>query len=116
MYTGGTRSQASSVGIATGYWSDDRGSIPGRGKTWICTASRPALGPTHSPIQWVPTAPSSGIKRQRREADHSFPSNTGQETVDLYIHFPIRLRGVVLNSLSTGTTLLFTLPVKNGGL
>jgi hypothetical protein len=28
--------------------------------------------------------------------------------VDLYIHSPIRLHGVVLNELSTGTTLLFT--------
>jgi hypothetical protein len=28
--------------------------------------------------------------------------------VDLYIHFPIRPHGVVLNSLSTGTTLPFT--------
>jgi hypothetical protein len=27
--------------------------------------------------------------------------------VDLYIHSPIRLHGVVLNSLSTGTTLLY---------
>jgi hypothetical protein len=29
----------------------------------------------------------------------------GEENVDLYIHSPIRLHGVVLNSLSTGTTL-----------
>jgi hypothetical protein len=28
--------------------------------------------------------------------------------VDLYIHSPIRLHGVVLNQLRTGTTLLFT--------
>jgi hypothetical protein len=33
----------------------------------------------------------------------------GQENVDLYIHSPIRLHGVVLNSLSTGTTLPFFL-------
>jgi hypothetical protein len=31
--------------------------------------------------------------------------------VDLYIHSPIRLHGVVLNSLSTGTTL--PLPYSN---
>jgi hypothetical protein len=31
-----------------------------------------------------------------------------QENVDLYIHSHIRLHGVVLNSLSTGTTLPFT--------
>jgi hypothetical protein len=28
--------------------------------------------------------------------------------MDLYIHSPIRLHGVVLNKLSTGTTLPFT--------
>jgi hypothetical protein len=28
--------------------------------------------------------------------------------VDLYIHYPIRLHGVVLNKLSPGRTLLFT--------
>jgi hypothetical protein len=33
----------------------------------------------------------------------------GQENVDRYIHSPIRLHGVVLISLSTGTTLPFTL-------
>jgi hypothetical protein len=32
----------------------------------------------------------------------------GQENVDLYIHSPIRLHGVVLNYLSTGATLPFT--------
>jgi hypothetical protein len=32
----------------------------------------------------------------------------GQENVDLYIHSPIRLHGVVLNLLSTGTTLPLT--------
>jgi hypothetical protein len=40
-----------------------------------CTAFRPALGPTKSPIQWVPWTPSSGIKRLRCEADHPSPSS-----------------------------------------
>jgi hypothetical protein len=31
--------------------------------------------------------------------------------VELYIHFPIRLHGVVLNYLSTGTTLIFTFTI-----
>jgi hypothetical protein len=35
------------------------------------TASRPTLGPTHPPIQWVSGTLSPGVKRQRREADHS---------------------------------------------
>jgi hypothetical protein len=41
---------------------------------FLCsTASRSALGPTQPPIQWVPGAASSGVKRQGREADHSPP-------------------------------------------
>jgi hypothetical protein len=47
-------------------------------KTWhkhvtfykTSTSSRPALGSTQPPIQWVPGALSPGIKRQGREADH----------------------------------------------
>jgi hypothetical protein len=41
-----------------------------QGRTILLTTvtSRPALGPTQSPIQWVP-----GIKRQYREADPSPP-------------------------------------------
>jgi hypothetical protein len=38
-------------------------------------ASRPALGPTQPPIQWVPRALSLGVKRPGREADHSPPSS-----------------------------------------
>jgi hypothetical protein len=37
----------------------------------FATASRPVLGPTHSPIQWVPGALSPGVKRPGHEADHS---------------------------------------------
>jgi hypothetical protein len=47
-----------------------------------------------------------GVKRPRREADHRPPTSTeAKENVDLYIHFPIRLHGIVFNLLSTGTTL-----------
>jgi hypothetical protein len=41
----------------------------------FATASRPALGPTQPPIQWVPGAPSLGEMRPGREADNSPPSN-----------------------------------------
>jgi hypothetical protein len=37
------------------------------------TASRTALGPTQTSIQWVPGALSLGVKRAGREADHSPP-------------------------------------------
>jgi hypothetical protein len=63
-----------------------RSSSPGRGEIFLSsTASRPVPEPTQPPIQWVPGALSSGLKRP------------GQEYVDLYIHSPIRLHGVVLN-------------------
>jgi len=39
------------------------------------TASRPALGPTQPPIQYVPGALSLGVKRPGREVDHLPPSN-----------------------------------------
>jgi hypothetical protein len=39
------------------------------------TASRPALGPTQPPIQWVPEALSLEVKWPEREADHSSPSS-----------------------------------------
>jgi hypothetical protein len=58
--------------------ADDRGSVPGGGNDGIfffAVASRPALGPTQPPIQFVPDAITSGVKRPVREADHSPPSN-----------------------------------------
>jgi hypothetical protein len=46
------------------------------GKSFLfSTTSRPTLGPTQPPIQWVPGAPSPGVKRQGRETDHSPPSS-----------------------------------------
>jgi hypothetical protein len=51
------------------------GSIPGRGKIFhFSITSRQALQPTQPPVQWVLCAVYMGIKRQRREADHSPPS------------------------------------------
>ena len=43
---------SSSVGIATDYGLDGSGSNPGGDE--IFRPSRPALGPTQSPVQWVP--------------------------------------------------------------
>ena len=42
----------SSVGIATDYGLDGPGSNPGGDE--IFRPSRPALGPTHLPLKWVP--------------------------------------------------------------
>jgi hypothetical protein len=79
------------------------------------TASRTALGPTQPPIQWVPGALSLGLKRPGREVDHSLaPSAEIKECMELYLHYPIRLLGVVLRlKEGTGTTLPFTLPCSD---
>jgi hypothetical protein len=61
------------AGIALGYGLDDRGFESRRvlGIFLFTTASRPALGSTQSPIQWIPEAISLGLKRPGREAGHS---------------------------------------------
>jgi hypothetical protein len=55
------------------------------------------LGPTQPPIECVPGDLSLVVKRPGREADHSPPSSAEvKEYVELYLHSPIRLPGVVL--------------------
>jgi hypothetical protein len=58
-------------GIALVYRLDARGfdSWQGARIFLLTTASKPALGPTQLPIQWVPGALSLGVKRPGREAD-----------------------------------------------
>jgi hypothetical protein len=67
-----TRSRDSSVGVATDYGLDDRrvGVRVPVGSRIFSTSSRPALGPTQPPVQWVLGALSPGVKRQGRETDH----------------------------------------------
>jgi hypothetical protein len=66
------------------------------------------MGSTQPPIQWVPEALSAGAKVAEA---WSWPltssKHRGQENVDLYIHSPILLHDVVLNSLSTRTNVPF---------
>jgi hypothetical protein len=64
----------------------------------IVTSFRPALGPTQPPTQWVPGALSLGVKRPRRETDHSHPSCAEVKNAWCYTSTPpIRLHGVVLS-------------------
>jgi hypothetical protein len=86
LYAG--RSRDSVVGIATGYELDGRvvGVRVPIGARIFSTASRPAQGPIRPPIQWVREALSPGVKRQRREADHS-PSTSG-EVKKMWIYTP----------------------------
>jgi len=62
----------SSVSIETDYGLDGQGSNPGGDE--IFRASRPALGPTQPPVQWVPGL-SRGKVRLGHAADHSPPSS-----------------------------------------
>ena len=58
------------VGIATGYGLDGLG-IESRWGRDFPHLSRPALGPTQTPVLWVPGL-SRGKKRPRRDAYPSF--------------------------------------------
>jgi hypothetical protein len=58
---------------------------------------RPALGPTRSPIQWVPGDCFPGVKRPRREADHSPPFNAKVKNGGIIFHSLVSLHGVVIN-------------------
>jgi hypothetical protein len=52
-------------------WLRGQSLSPSRGKIFLlATLSKSVLGPTQSPIQWVPGAFSPGVKRPGREADH----------------------------------------------
>jgi hypothetical protein len=70
----------------------------GLGTFLFTTVFRTAVGPTQSPIQWVPGALFLGVKWPGREADHSPPSSA--EVKNAWSHTstpPIRLHGVVLS-------------------
>jgi hypothetical protein len=56
--------------------SRGRGLCPGKVKNFLfSTSSRPALGSTQPPIQWVRGALSPGIERSGCEADNSSPTS-----------------------------------------
>jgi hypothetical protein len=54
--------------------------------------SRPALGPTHLPIQQIPGA-------LYPDVTHLNLVSCQEECVELYLHSPTRVHGVVLNEV-----------------
>jgi hypothetical protein len=89
------RSRDSSV-----YRLDDRGFEYRQGLgifSLITPVSRPALGSTQLPIQWVPGALSLGVMQPGREADRSPPSSAEVKNAWNCASTPIRLPGMVLS-------------------
>jgi hypothetical protein len=71
--------------------------LAGPGIFLFTNVSKPTLGPTLPPIQWVQGVLSLGVKQLLREVDHLPPSSAEvKECVELYLHSQIRLDGVVL--------------------
>jgi hypothetical protein len=78
-----------SAGLRAGR-SGSKGSISGGGYEFFFSPPRPER-------LWEPGSLSLGVKRPEREADHSHPSSAEvKECVELYLHSPMRLHGVVL--------------------
>jgi hypothetical protein len=86
--------------IALGYCLDGRGFDfrQGLGIFLFTTSCRLVWGPTHPPIQWIPGALSTGVKRPRREDDHSTPSSAVVKNAwNCTSTSPIRLHSMVLS-------------------
>jgi hypothetical protein len=67
-----------------------RSSSPGTVKNFLpFTSSKPALGFTQPPIQWVPGALSPGLQLAGREADHSPPTTTEAKKTWIYTPTPL---------------------------
>jgi hypothetical protein len=61
--------------------------------------------PDQSAIKWLTGALPPGAKRPECEADHSPPTSAEVKKIESIHQLPTRLHDVVLNYLSTGTTL-----------
>jgi hypothetical protein len=101
-------------GIAQGHKLDDRGfeSRQGLRIFLFTTASRPALGHTQPPIQWVRGALFLGVKRSGREGDYSPPSSAEIKNAWSYTSTPQYAFMAWCSIKSTGITLPFTLPLQ----
>jgi hypothetical protein len=74
----------------------DRSSISGRGKRIfpLDSVSRPVLGPSQPPVQWVPWFLSSGLKRVRDVTLTTHPHLVPGSRMSRRYICPKRLRGV----------------------
>ena len=99
------------VGIATGYGLDGPRIEPRWGRDFPYM-SRPALGPTQTPIQWVPGL-SRGVKSGRGVTltPHPPSSAVGHKRVELYLYSPYWPYGLYRASVPVqGCTLALSLP------
>jgi hypothetical protein len=104
------RSWDSSVVIPTGYGLDG-GGVGVRVPLGLSSPRRPDrfCGPLSLLSNGYGRALFPVVKQPGREADHLPAASAEIKKPDLFIHFPIRLHGAVFNSLSTGTTLPYSL-------
>jgi hypothetical protein len=81
---------SSSVGMATRLRAGRPGFDSRQGQEIFLyfTSSRPALGLTQPPVQWVPGALSPGVTRPGREADHSPPPSAMVKNMWIYTSTP----------------------------
>jgi hypothetical protein len=95
--------QDSPLGIETGHKLDGPHSVPGKAKIFLFSiVSKPALGPTNPPIQWVPGAiPRRQSDRGEKLTIRLHPvSRPGM--VELHLHSPMGLHSKVFNYLRIG--------------
>jgi hypothetical protein len=96
-----------SVGVATGYGLDDQmigvrflagaGNFFLRHRVRTCSGTHPASYPMGTESSF-PAGKAAG-----READHSPPSSPEvKEYVEIYLHSPLRLHGMVLSTFTVG--------------
>jgi hypothetical protein len=86
FYRSTRRNRGSSVNTVTRLWAGQLGFKSQQGQEISC---RPDLGSTQPPIRWVSGALSLGVKRPRREADHSPPSNAEVKNMWSYTSSPL---------------------------
>jgi hypothetical protein len=101
------------AGLAQWYsarlWAGWSWGFESRQEMWnflFITASRPYLGPSQPPIQWVLGSLSMGMKRSELEAHHSPPSSAEVKTTWSYAPTPQYAFMVWCSVKDTGTTLL----------